>query len=90
MIATFTISMAGVAMNQKQIDTTYFWVQQGDSAFKINSYDEGNCLPHPGTFCSYWTTTNFQFNSMPDALFEALKSNGYFTGHDFDYRYFEY
>jgi len=88
-VAAFTFSIAGAIMNKKQINTTYFWVQQGDSVHKIDTYNEGNCLPHPNTYCSYWTTTNFPFNSMSDTLFQALKSNGYFIGHDFNYRYLE-
>jgi hypothetical protein len=66
---------------------TRIWVRTMDSAYLITNYDLAHCIPAPSMYCSYWTTTNFGFQSMSDSMFNALLINGYFTGHDFNRRY---
>jgi len=75
-----------ITMHSRPKDT-HIWILKQDSAIEIDRYSIGKCLPNPGTYCSYWTTTVFGFHSMPDSLFQDLLFDGYFTGHDFNRRY---
>lgn len=82
-----TISFVLVQRDKNKSNDTHIWVLNQDSAFEISLYNIARCKADPNKYCSYWTTMSFPFHSMPINLFQALLSDGYFTGHDYNRSY---